>query len=127
MKRVRDPQRKNSSTVEPLLWTRADIRFDGTELLGARPTREAVVDREARKSFPASSNAQRQRAAGDNYTVAELAQEWALSSDKIRELFKEEPGVLKLRDENAGKKRKRKYVTFRIPPDVARRVARRIS
>ena len=127
MKRIREPRTKVSDTVEPLLWTRADIRFDGTELLGSKPIREALVDLEARKSIPASSNALRQRAAGDNYTVAELAQEWGLSSDKIRELFKEEPGVLKLRDENAGKKRKRKYVTLRIPPDVARRVARRIS
>jgi AraC-like DNA-binding protein len=127
MRRVRGPEKKVSDTVDPLLWTRADIRFDGTELLGSKPTRDALVGLEARKSIPASTNAPRQRATGDNYTVAELAQEWGLSSDKIRELFKDEPGVLKLRDENAGRKRKRKYVTLRIPPDVARRVARRIS
>jgi len=127
MKRVRSPQREISTTLKPLLWTRADILFDGTELLGAKPIREALVDREARKSIPEPTSAPRQRAAGDNYTVAELAQEWGLSPDKIRELFKEEPGVLKLTDENATKKRERKYVTLRIPPAVARRVARRIS
>jgi hypothetical protein len=62
-----------------------------------------------------------------NYTVAELAREWKLSTDKIRELFRNEPGVIKLKDDNADKKRKRRYVSLRIPPEVARRVAKRIS
>ena len=33
--------------------------------------------------------------------MAQLAKEWGFSTDKIRELFRNEPGVLKLRDENA--------------------------
>jgi hypothetical protein len=59
--------------------------------------------------------------------VAQLAAEWGFSTDKIRELFRNEPGVLKLKDENAAKKRKRSYVTLRIPPEVAQRVKRRLS
>jgi hypothetical protein len=59
--------------------------------------------------------------------VAQLAKEWGFSTDKIRELFRNEPGILKLRDENAAKKRKRSYVTLRIPPEVAQRVKRRLS
>jgi hypothetical protein len=43
--------------------------------------------------------------------VAQLAAEWGFSIDKIRERFRNEPGVLKLKDENAAKKRKRSYVT----------------
>jgi hypothetical protein len=67
------------------------------------------------------------RQTGEDYTVSELAHEWGLSTDKIRELFRNEPGVTKLKGENAGKKRKRRYVTLRIPEDVAERVKRRLS
>jgi hypothetical protein len=56
-----------------------------------------------------------------------LPRNGGFSSDKIRELFRNEPGALKLKDENAAKKRKRSYVTLRIPPEVAQRVKRRLS
>ena len=62
-----------------------------------------------------------------DYTVKELAQLWHLSTDKIRELFRDEPGVVKLRDEHHYRKRKRPYVTLRIPLEVAARVKRRLS
>ncbi len=113
----------------PLLWTRDDILFDGTEVTAAKPIREALADRAVRKSQPAVQASQARRQPGDtrDYTVQELAAEWHLSSDKIRELFREEPGVVKLRDENAAKKRKRNYVSLRIPVEVAARVKKRIS
>jgi hypothetical protein len=69
----------------------------------------------------------RVRTPGSDYTVTELAHEWGLSTDKIRELFRNEPGVKKIHDEKAGKKRKRHYVTLRIPEAVAERVARKLS
>ena len=56
----------------------------------------------------------RPRQPGADYTVTELAHEWGLSTDKIRELFRNEPGVKKFQDDKAGKKRKRRYTTLRI-------------
>ena len=57
--------------------------------------------------------------------MQELAKEWNLSSDKIRQIFRNEPGVVKLRDKDATKKRKRNYVSLRIPREVAARVKQR--
>jgi hypothetical protein len=127
VKQGKDLRKKALRSAESLLWTRPDILFDGTETFGAKPIREALADRDIRKPAPQRAKAQRQRADGANYTVRELATEWGLSTDKIRELFKGEPGVIKLKDEKAGKKRKRQYVTLRIPPEVAQRVAKRMS
>jgi predicted DNA binding CopG/RHH family protein len=50
-----------------------------------------------------------------------------MSDDEVRERFRTEPGVIRLTDENAGKKRKRMYVTLRIPEEVLQRVERRLS
>jgi len=61
-----------------------------------------------------------------DYTVAQLAAEWNLSTDKIRSMFRYEPGVVKLSDKKAGAKRKRVYVTLRIPVEVAQRVKQRL-
>ena len=62
---------------------------------------------------------------GSHYTVQELAALWGLGVDKIRELFENEPDVVKLK--NPPKKGKRAYVTLRIPEAVAARVQRRNS
>jgi len=62
---------------------------------------------------------------GAHYTVQELAVEWGLGVDKIRELFEKEPGVIKLA--GPASKGKRAYVTLRIPEKVAERVQRRNS
>lgn len=62
---------------------------------------------------------------GSYFTVQELAALWGLSVDKIRELFENEPDVIKLK--NPPKKGKRAYVTLRIPEAVAARVQRRNS
>jgi hypothetical protein len=50
---------------------------------------------------------------GAHYTVQELAALWGLGVDKTRELFENEPGVIKLT--NPPKKGKRPSVTLRIP------------
>ena len=57
-----------------------------------------------------------------HYKVPELAKLWSLSDDLVRDLFEDEPGVLKVtRPENVRKK-KRAYVS------VAKRVlARKFS
>ena len=106
---------------EDLLWVRPDVKFDGDYVAGSKlPASPKSPSKRPRKSA-------RDRSPQGDYTVAQLAAEWGFSSDKIRELFRNEPGVLKLKDENAAKKRKRSYVTLRIPPEVAQRVKRRLS
>jgi hypothetical protein len=62
---------------------------------------------------------------GSHYTVQQLASLWEFGVDKIRELFENEPGVIKL--QSALKKGKRRYTTLRIPENVAERVQRRNS
>jgi hypothetical protein len=55
-----------------------------------------------------------------HYSPSELGQLWGLSSDFMRDRFKDEPGVIKIdRPETL---HKRGYRTIRIPSSVARRV-----
>ena len=60
-----------------------------------------------------------------HYAVAEIAELWNLSSDKVRELFENEPGVLVIGERSP--RHKRRYVTLRIPQKVLERVHRRLS
>ena len=59
------------------------------------------------------------------YSRSELAELWRLSSETIRRLFQEEPGVVTIGERNP--RRKRRYVMLRIPQSVAVRVHRRLS
>jgi hypothetical protein len=61
-----------------------------------------------------------------HYTVAQVAEMWNLSEDAVRRLFCNEPGVLALGDSSVGR-RKRRYVTLRIPQSVIDRVHRILS
>jgi hypothetical protein len=59
-----------------------------------------------------------------HFSVPELAKLWGFSDDVIRELFRNEIGVLKIvRPE---KMHKRSYTTLSIPESVARRVHERL-
>lgn len=81
-----------------------------------------------RKWEPSRSGAALQsvpRFAMRHYTVAEIAEMWHLSDDAVRKLFESEPGVLSIGESRSG--RKRRYVTLRIPEDVAERVHRRLA
>ncbi len=60
-----------------------------------------------------------------HYAPDELAELWGISTETIRSIFREEPGVLKIG--KTGGKYKRGYVTLRIPGEVAERVHRRLS
>lgn len=60
-----------------------------------------------------------------HYAVGQIAEMWNLSTDKVRELFENEPGVLVLGERSP--RRKRRYVTLRIPHSVLERVHRRLS
>ena len=60
-----------------------------------------------------------------HYAVTEIAEMWHLSADKVRELFESEPGVLVIGERNP--RRKRRYVTLRIPHSVLERVHHRLA
>jgi hypothetical protein len=56
-----------------------------------------------------------------HYSAAELAEIWNLSSRKIRDLFRDEPGVIAIGagTRKDGRKYIRRYFTLRIPESVA--------
>lgn len=60
-----------------------------------------------------------------HYSPAELAKSWGVDVETIRNLFRNEPGVLKIGDKNP--KHKRPYLTLRIPESVAVRLHERLS
>jgi hypothetical protein len=60
-----------------------------------------------------------------HYTPQELADLWGVSVQTIREIFKDEEGVLKLGSD--GTRTRRAYKTLRIPESVAERVHTRLS
>ena len=60
-----------------------------------------------------------------HYTPTEIAEIWNLSTDTVRKLFENEPGVLVLEDDKH--RRRRRYRTLRIPEDVLERVHKRLT
>jgi hypothetical protein len=60
-----------------------------------------------------------------HYTVSEIAQQWGISTDLVRDTFTSEPGVLKF--VRPGTRVKRGYSTIRIPESVMVRVHTRLS
>ncbi len=61
-----------------------------------------------------------------HFSPSELAEAWGVSAEKIRILFRKEPGVLRLPSGRAGAD-KRSYITMKIPESVAARVHRRLT
>jgi transcriptional regulator GlxA family with amidase domain len=59
-----------------------------------------------------------------HYSVAEIAELWAVSDDTVRRLFEEEPGVLTFGVEESA--RKRRYRSMRIPQSIMIRVHQRM-
>lgn len=59
---------------------------------------------------------------GEIYTPAEIAEALKLSTNTVRRLFQDEPGVIKIGETNP--RGKRGYQTLRIPRQVAERVLR---
>jgi hypothetical protein len=54
-----------------------------------------------------------------HYSPAELAKAWSFSAEMIRQLFRDEPGVLKIGTVG--------YITLRIPASVPERVHNSLS
>ena len=59
---------------------------------------------------------------GHHYTVAELAEAWNVSTDFVRDLFRDEQDVVRWVRSRPGKRR---YIVLRIPASVAERIYRR--
>lgn len=72
-------------------------------------------------TLPAQGEGWRPRR-GYHYTVAELAEEWNVSPDFVRDLFSAEAGVVRWVRNRPGRRR---YIVIRIPADTAERVYRR--
>ena len=64
-----------------------------------------------------------------HFSPGEVAEMWGLSDTKVRRMFQNEPGVLRVGEPSRrlGRKLKRSYYTLRIPESVARRVHNRLS
>ena len=60
-----------------------------------------------------------------HFAPDELATAWNVSVQTIRNIFRDEPGVLKIGQR--GSRLKRCYITMRIPQQVVERVHRRLS
>jgi hypothetical protein len=60
-----------------------------------------------------------------HYSPADLAKAWSVDVETIRNLFREEPGVMKIGEK--APRHKRSYLTLRIPESVAVRVHKRLS
>jgi hypothetical protein len=96
-------------------WNRFTLTTSDVERL------RAMVEQTADQTAKAKS----QHVSGSHYSVQELAALWGLGVDKIREIFADEAGVIKI--QNPATKKKRAYTTLRIPEAVAQRVQRRMS
>jgi hypothetical protein len=60
-----------------------------------------------------------------HFCVQEISDLWGLSQNAVREIFKEEPGVVRI--ERPRSRYKRAYTTIRVPKSVLERVHRRMS
>jgi hypothetical protein len=60
-----------------------------------------------------------------HYSVAEIAQLWNVSSNTVRSVFKDEPGIIEFGHEEF--LHKRGYKTIRVPESVLRRVHARLK
>lgn len=60
-----------------------------------------------------------------HFSAREIAELWRLCENSVRELFKNEPGVVRIQRPKS--RWKRAYTTLRIPKSVLERVHRRMS
>jgi hypothetical protein len=62
-----------------------------------------------------------------HFSVAEIAKMWNLSQDKVRAMFRDEPGVLRSQLRAPLRARKRQNITLRIARSVMMRVYDRFT
>lgn len=68
---------------------------------------------------------QRDGALERHFSIQEIADLWGLCENSVRELFKEEPGVIRIQRPRS--RYKRAYTTLRVPKSVLERVHCRMS
>jgi len=61
-----------------------------------------------------------------HFSIADLAKLWRFKNNFIRDLFRDEPGVVKIGNPKSTRA-KRRYTQLRIPASVAERVHRRMQ
>jgi hypothetical protein len=104
----------------PKLRARAEARLlKSGKFRKWRPKRHVFMSRDVQGSLITASMAEK------HYAPDELAELWGVHPETIRNIFREESGVLKIGDKNP--KHKRSYITIRIPVSVAERVHKRLS
>jgi hypothetical protein len=59
-----------------------------------------------------------------HHSISAIAQRWSLDEKTVREIFRAEPGVIKI--ERPDRRSKRSYTTLRIPESVLAAVYRRM-
>jgi hypothetical protein len=89
--------------------------------IGKTVNNETASDRAIQRPKPVGT----ERALEKHFTPQELADAWGVSTETIRQVFRNEDGVLKIG--NPHTRTKRGYFTLRIPKEVAERVHRRLS
>jgi hypothetical protein len=89
------------------------------QLVRRKSGKETELQMSPQPQLETSAHAER------HYAVAEIAEMWNLSADKVRNLFEHEPGVLVIGEQSP--RHKRRYVTLRIPRSVVERVHHRLS
>jgi hypothetical protein len=60
-----------------------------------------------------------------HFSIKEIAEIWGLCENSVRDIFKDEPGVVRIQRPKS--RYKRSYTTIRIPKSVLERVHRRMS
>ena len=86
--------------------------FSDADVAQLRKMVEETAERKAKTAKAGSVHVK-----GTDYSPHQLAIEWGLGIDKIRELFANEPGVNKI--QRPPKRGRRAYITLRIPENVA--------
>jgi hypothetical protein len=126
MTRRRDHRERN------MQWEHAGtdlLLFIETQSLNANPQIVELVPnqfgKEAELQMSSQSQLETSAHAERHYAVAEIAEMWNLSADKVRNLFEHEPGVLVIEEQQPS--HKRRYITLRIPQSVVERVHLRLS
>lgn len=97
-------------------WNRFQLTDEDVEKLGSM-----VEETSERKAKAESAHV-----VGKPFTAKQLAVEWGMSPDTIRKLFEDEPGVLRL-GKSTSRRGKRRYLSLRIPEEIAQRVFNRRS
>jgi hypothetical protein len=90
-----------------------------TEPLGSKPIQNAIQAGAApqRYAWPLEGSFSER-----HYRVGELARIWNLGRETVRQLVKDEPGVVQIRQG-----RKKAHTTYSVPESVARRIHTRLS